>query len=281
MKIITSAPLALGTLLFLGCASTTPRELENARTAYARVSTGAAAQLAPADLHIAHEALMSAEVSFRDHGDNDATRDLAYSAERKAEIAEVKAREIGADQMKTQELGEIEAAKDRQVRLTSAELATTQQNLAMEQRARQDAERRASQASTDLARIASVKQESRGMVITLSGSVLFASAKSELLPQAQAKLSQVADVLTRQNRDARIRVEGYTDSQGSASFNQDLSQARAESVRTYLVSHGIAADRIVAEGFGPARPVADNASSEGRADNRRVEIVVEPGSETK
>ena len=55
-----------------------------------------------------------------------------------------------------------------------------------------------------------------------------------------------------------------------------LSQHRAEAVRTYLVSHGIASDRVTAQGFGPANPVADNASPEGRADNRRVEIVVQP-----
>jgi outer membrane protein OmpA-like peptidoglycan-associated protein len=73
-------------------------------------------------------------------------------------------------------------------------------------------------------------------------------------------------------------VQGYTDSQGSTSFNQELSQRRADAVRTYLVSHGMAADRITAQGFGPGNPVADNASPEGRADNRRVEIVVQPAT---
>jgi outer membrane protein OmpA-like peptidoglycan-associated protein len=71
-------------------------------------------------------------------------------------------------------------------------------------------------------------------------------------------------------------VEGHTDSQGGSAFNQDLSQHRAEAVRDYLVSRGIAADRITAQGFGPTRAVADNGSSEGRANNRRVEIVVQP-----
>jgi outer membrane protein OmpA-like peptidoglycan-associated protein len=71
-------------------------------------------------------------------------------------------------------------------------------------------------------------------------------------------------------------VEGHTDSQGSASFNQDLSHRRAESVRLYLVSHGIAADRVTSEGLGLTRPIADNTSAEGRANNRRVEIIVQP-----
>ena len=114
------------------------------------------------------------------------------------------------------------------------------------------------------------------MVITLSGGVLFQSAKSDLLPQALVKLNDVAQVLTRQDKDSKILVQGYTDSQGSQAFNQDLSQHRADAVRSYLVAHGIAGDRVTAQGFGPASPVADNASPEGRADNRRVEIVVQP-----
>jgi outer membrane protein OmpA-like peptidoglycan-associated protein len=133
---------------------------------------------------------------------------------------------------------------------------------------------------SDLARVASVKQEARGMVITLSGSVLFASAKAELLPSAQAKLSEVADALIKSDPDSKMVVEGHTDSQGPASFNQDLSQHRADAVRSYLTSHGVAPDRITAQGFGSSRPVADNNSAEGRANNRRVEIIVQPSSPT-
>jgi outer membrane protein OmpA-like peptidoglycan-associated protein len=71
-------------------------------------------------------------------------------------------------------------------------------------------------------------------------------------------------------------VEGHTDSQGTVSGNQDLSQRRAQVVRDYLVSRGISADRLTSQGFGSTRSIADNASAEGRADNRRVEIVVQP-----
>jgi outer membrane protein OmpA-like peptidoglycan-associated protein len=70
-------------------------------------------------------------------------------------------------------------------------------------------------------------------------------------------------------------VEGHADSQGAAEYNQELSQRRAEAVRTYLVSRGISAERVSAQGFGLTRPIADNASAEGRANNRRVEIVVQ------
>ncbi len=192
---------------------------------------------------------------------------------------------IAAQSQEASAEGQVNQLKDQKIRLTSAELTTAQQQLATQgqvlaitQQQKADAERRAQQASADLARIASVKQEARGMVITLSGGVLFVSAKYDLLPQAQAKLSEVADVLTKQDKDSKILVQGYTDSQGSGSFNLELSQHRAEAVRTYLVSHGIAADRVTAQGFGPANPVADNASAEGRADNRRVEIIVQPSA---
>jgi len=74
-----------------------------------------------------------------------------------------------------------------------------------------------------------------------------------------------------------IVVEGYTDSTGTQSLNEELSQKRAEAVRLFLVEHGVDATRIRAHGWGPARPVADNKTPEGRANNRRVEIVIEKG----
>lgn len=109
-------------------------------------------------------------------------------------------------------------------------------------------------------------------------SVLFASAKYALLPEALVKLNDVAKALTEQDPAATMVVEGHTDSQGASSFNQELSQNRAEAVRAYLVSHGIASDRVTAQGLGSTRPIADNASAEGRANNRRVEIVVQPSA---
>ncbi len=114
------------------------------------------------------------------------------------------------------------------------------------------------------------------MVITLSGSVLFASAKWQLLPTAQAKLNDVAAALTKEDPTSKMVVEGHTDSQGTVASNQELSQQRAQAVRDYLVTRGIATDRITAAGAGSSRSIADNASPEGRANNRRVEIVVLP-----
>jgi outer membrane protein OmpA-like peptidoglycan-associated protein len=116
------------------------------------------------------------------------------------------------------------------------------------------------------------------MVITLSGSVLFASNKADMLPAGRAKLDDVANALTKDAPTGKIVVDGYTDSRGSDALNQDLSQRRAETVRAYLVARGVPTDRITAQGMGAADPIADNASAEGRADNRRVELVVQPSA---
>ena len=97
-----------------------------------------------------------------------------------------------------------------------------------------------------------------------------------MLPAAQVKLNDVATALIKEDPLSKMVVEGHTDSQGGASYNQELSQHRAEAVRAYLVSRGIASDRITSQGLGMTRAVADNTSPEGRANNRRVEIVVQP-----
>jgi outer membrane protein OmpA-like peptidoglycan-associated protein len=259
-----------------GCAHTAPKELVDARAAFNQASTGVAQTENPAQIHTAKKSLELAEATFEDEGDSDRTRDRAYVAMRKAQLADVQAR-LSQNEKRLAELERnMTQAQAEELAKLRGDFKTQQQQLASSEAARKEAERRAEQAAADLARIASVKQETRGMVITLSGEVLFASGKSELLPSAQAKLSEVANALTQQNPDASIVVEGHTDSQGSQAFNLDLSTKRATAVRDYLASHGVAPDRIRAEGLGFSRPIADNKSAEGRANNRRVEIVVQP-----
>jgi outer membrane protein OmpA-like peptidoglycan-associated protein len=158
------------------------------------------------------------------------------------------------------------AASQRNNSATSAQLAS-------EQQAHADADARADSAQAALIKLAAVKEEARGLVITLSGSVLFASSQSELLPSAQVTLNQVVDALL-QTKERGLVVEGYTDSQGSDDYNLDLSQRRAEAVRSYIISRGYNADLIQAHGIGKDSPVADNGTAEGRANNRRVEIIV-------
>jgi outer membrane protein OmpA-like peptidoglycan-associated protein len=116
-------------------------------------------------------------------------------------------------------------------------------------------------------------------VLTLSGSVLFATGKSTLLPTSKGRLNDVARALKEDPRS--ITIVGHTDSQGADEMNMKLSQARAESVRTYLTSQGVPADRVRAEGLGETQPVVDNGTAEGRANNRRVEIILENAAGAK
>lgn len=262
----------LGAALAFGCGSTpTPVELLDARKAYDKAAKSPAAQLAPAQLDTAKQALAKAEASFEDEGDEPITKDLSYIAIRRAEIAEA---EAGREQA---ERARQKTDKDfRQTELAAAEgHKQTKAQLEAERKARLAAEKQAAAAMASLNEIAKVKEESRGMVITLSGAVLFASGKSTLLPIAQDKIAEVAKALKDQGFKS-ILVEGHTDAQGSVEKNQILSLQRAEAVRSYLIREGIPSDKIRADGIGSSRPVADNSTAEGRANNRRVEIVVEP-----
>jgi outer membrane protein OmpA-like peptidoglycan-associated protein len=269
--------------LLVGCAaSAPPTELVNARQAYQHASAGQAAQLVPAELHKAEEALAIAEKSFKDDPKSFRTRDLAYIADRKAKMAEALAATAAENAATAKATKDYEATQTEIVKKTKEDLAASErgaalkaEQLAAEQKARLDAEKRAADAQANLAKLAAVKEEARGLVITLSGSVLFASNKSELLPAAQDRLNQVAEALM-ETKGRKLTVEGHTDSRGSASYNQVLSQQRAEAVRSYIVSRGYPSDLIQARGIGKDRPVADNATAEGRANNRRVEIIVEP-----
>jgi outer membrane protein OmpA-like peptidoglycan-associated protein len=280
MKTFSVALLMTTPILALACSTSipVPKDLMDARAAYEGAANGPAAQLDPAQLHVAREELGAAESSFSNDGDSYRTRDLAYIAMRKAQLADARARTIEYDQKVNMAEHQVQLTQAEQVASATRKLSSTEAQLAEETQARQAADKRAQQAMADLARIASVKQDTRGTVITLSGGVLFASAKYDLLANAQENLAQVADALSKSDPDSKILVQGYTDSQGGEAYNMELSRHRAEAVRNFLVSHGVAGDRVTAQGFGPSQPVADNASPEGRADNRRVEIIVQPSS---
>jgi outer membrane protein OmpA-like peptidoglycan-associated protein len=253
--------------MLFGCAtSLPPNELINARAAYLQASNGQAAQLVPAELHKAKIALEQAEKSFVDNPESFVTTDLAYIADRKAKTTEALAITV-AENAKT-----VKAKKDYE--LTQNQILKTKTDaLAAEQNARLEAEKETARALADLAKLAAVKEEERGLVITLSGSVLFASSKSELLPAAKDRLNSVATALL-ESKDRHITIEGHTDSQGSTNYNQKLSQLRADGVRAYLISRGYPANLIIAQGIGENSPIADNSNAEGRANNRRVDIVV-------
>jgi outer membrane protein OmpA-like peptidoglycan-associated protein len=304
MKTLQFMILVAFVALFAGCATVTPNELVNARSAYQQASQGPAAQLAPAELHKANVALDLAEQSFQKDPDSQKTKDLAYVAQRKSEqagalgaIAADKASKDKANADFQKKQTEIvkqgkQDLSDSEQRAAAAR-AELDKNAAVKEvkdkadaetaeRGKQDlrdSEQRTAAALAELAKIAAVKEEERGLVVTLSGSVLFRSAQSTLLSSAQVKLDQVANALLAV-RARNLIVEGHTDSQGSESYNQGLSQRRADAVRDYLVQKGYPADRIQSRGKGEGSPIADNASAEGRANNRRVEIIIERESRT-
>jgi OOP family OmpA-OmpF porin len=100
----------------------------------------------------------------------------------------------------------------------------------------------------------------------------FDTGKSAILPESEDALKQILALLN-QNASLRLRVEGHTDNQGTAVANQTLSEKRAQAVMGWLIANGVDAGRLTAKGFGQTKPVADNSTDEGRAKNRRVELV--------
>lgn len=110
------------------------------------------------------------------------------------------------------------------------------------------------------------------MVLTL-GDVLFDLNKADLKASGEQTIGRLAQFM-REYEDRRVRVEGYTDSTGKDSYNQQLSERRAEAVRDALVSQGIERRRVETKGYGEQYPVASNDTSAGRQQNRRVEIVI-------
>ncbi len=118
--------------------------------------------------------------------------------------------------------------------------------------------------------------DSSGKLVIITASLLFPSNSAELLPSSKPKLDEVAGALNAQPQANKVKVQGYTDSTGSVAVNEALSQKRAQAVADYLQSKGVSPDRISAEGFGDQDPVSLEKNAEGRALNRRVDLVVEP-----
>jgi outer membrane protein OmpA-like peptidoglycan-associated protein len=303
----TKSLIALAALT-MACGTTlAPKELLDAREAYNKAASGPAAKVAPAQLDNAKQALDKAEASFKNDGDGDTTKNLAYIAQRRAEIAasageieqanqdraqatkDLSAAQLALTESATKNLNKTKAELEKEKRQAELErlegkhkeaqskdeIARTKKQLDEEKNARLALEKKYQAAMASIAEIAKVKEEARGVVITISGEVLFATNKYELLPIAQNKLDDVAKALKDQGYK-QIVVEGHTDSRGSAKKNEELSFQRADSVRTYLVSRGIESGKIKAVGIGPSRPVASNDTAEGRANNRRVEMIVTP-----
>lgn len=282
-------------------------QLVNARQTMQQARAGVAVQLEPDEVRQAQLLLNRAEAA---PDGSETEQHYAYLADRRARVAIANAQRqhvsIQMDELQVQYRRELEsAAIDRSERIgivqadlenvrrelaqrgdvidehTQAlqareqELAEREAQLMAEREARLEAERRASDAMARLAEMAEVREERNETIITLSGEVLFETGRATLRPDARQRLDAVATAL-RTQPERRIRVEGHTDSRGSDDANMELSRQRARAVREFFVTAGIEPSRVEAVGRGETEPIADNRSAEGRANNRRVEIVLEP-----
>ena len=126
-----------------------------------------------------------------------------------------------------------------------------------------------------LSKVADTQQSARGMIVNLPD-ILFDVNKATLKPEASLVIAKLAGILLIM-QDLNLRIEGHTDSTGGAAYNLKLSQQRSDSVMDFLARQGIASTRMISAGYGMDRPVADNATVEGRQKNRRVEIVIAEG----
>jgi outer membrane protein OmpA-like peptidoglycan-associated protein len=273
---------AIGLALASGCATDPSPHLVEARQAYEQAYRGEANEYAPDEVYEAKVALDKAERAHERKPRSETEKHLAYIAQRKAMLA----MQSGKADMAMSEQEKAVAAREElllsqrdqsrgALAKTRESLEDTQDELTAEQQARSSAEETAAAALASLNEFASIRAEQEKVVITLSGEVLFKHNEAKLLPIAEHRLAKVAEVLKDAGDGKKIVIEGHTDSRGSSGYNDSLSQKRAEAVKQYLVGQGVPADMLEAVGKGEQAPIADNSSPEGRANNRRVEIVID------
>jgi outer membrane protein OmpA-like peptidoglycan-associated protein len=264
-------------LAIAGCASTPkPNEaLESARrTVEAAQADPNAAKYAAVDLQTAKSDLAVADAAFV-RRDEPSIAQPAYMAAQNARLAQLRGAakaddaRVAAGQAERDKI--ILAARTNQV--DSANRAKDAAN-----RATDDAKISRDQATENAARLQAevdalkAKPTDRGLVLTL-GDVLFETGSSTLSSGAARNMDRLVQFLT-DHPERLVQIDGFTDSIGTDSFNEDLSQRRADAVRYQLVSRGIVSTRIATQGYGKAYPVASNSESSGRQLNRRVEVVI-------
>ena len=277
MKTLNARLTLLGACVALtsACGSSAPtQQLVDARRAINEARASEASKLTPDKLLTAEQALDRAEEAHEDDAGSAQEAHLAYLASRKAHIAMAYGKIAAAKETEAQAEEKYRSTLENVAQSSTQQLSAANAELENEKAKRAEAEKRAAAALASLAEVAKVKEESRGTVITLPGGVLFPSGGSTLSPSARVALGQVADALIAQPTETKIRIEGHTDDRGNDTSNQTLSQARADAVRGFLIERGMPSDRVEAVGKGESAPIAGNDTSEGRATNRRVEVVV-------
>ena len=289
--------MTLAAAVVLGACSSLPADnatLLNARSAYdSAQATPQTRELASAELAAAAKALNLANDAFRRGDSASEVTHLAYLANQRIALAQQTARQKAADA----QLVAAEAERDRTrlaARTNEADAAQRQaqaaQRAAQQSREQSEAAQRAAQAAQmqtadaqaraiqleEQLKALNAKKTERGMVVTISD-VLFDTGRAELKPGSARDMSKLADFF-KANPQRSALVEGFTDSVGGEAANQELSNRRADAVRSALVGMGVARERIEVRGYGEAFPVAGNDNASGRQMNRRVEVVLSDDS---
>ena len=286
-------PAVFASAILLAACSTTPTTtptLDQARADFVAANNNPQiSSYAPLQFKEASDALDRANAAAAKKESLSDIDRLAYIAKQKIataqEVARAKAAEANiadASRQRTEisleaRTAEAERAKreaanaQAQAAAAQQQAATAQQQAAMAQDQTRMMAERAAKLEALLVELHATKTE-RGMVVTI-GDVLFATNEANLTPNGMSTLRKLADVMA-QNPERSVLVEGFTDSTGSSSYNQNLSQRRANAVAMALSSMGVPRERIAMKAYGEAFPVAANDTASNRQLNRRVEIVL-------
>lgn len=246
MHKLVAIPTAIAMSIGLAACSSQPNpNLEEARSSFTALQSNPLSQkYAALETDDAAKQLDKANKAYIDDADEEEVDQLAYLASRRIELAEETINLRSAEQQIAQA-----SSKRAEARLEAreAEIRRLQQDL-------------------------QAKPTERGTLVTF-GDVLFDFDKAELKPAGMRGVQKLAQFLN-ENPERQIIVEGYTDSVGSETYNQQLSERRAEAVRRALTHAGVSSQRIQSVGYGELYPVASNDSPSSRAMNRRVEVTI-------
>jgi outer membrane protein OmpA-like peptidoglycan-associated protein len=211
---------------------------------------------------------LARETARRSH----VARELATS---RAEEARQEAERQRAEEERQREAAAQQAALDSTARTAARARAEAEREAQLRSQAERTAADLQARLYASITAIMETRKGARGLVAALSG-VNFETNKATLKPMAREKLSKLSGILLGFPGEYKLEIEGHTDSTGSDAHNQKLSEARAESVRSFLVEQGIPTTRIPStQGFGRTRPIVPNDSRANREKNRRVDIVIE------
>lgn len=264
---------------------TEPIELQQARKAVELAEELKTETVAPRETEAAKTGLVQIQASAVEGGANKFVVTNARRVVDNASTAirmklqqmfdeEAAAREAAARAAEERKRKELEATKAR----ASAAEADKARMAGEVARLKAEQEQLRAGLQESLGRMMQVQDSARGVVVNL-GDILFDVGKATLKKDAEyaiVKISAILAVFPKLN----ARIEGFTDSTGTEAVNMKLSSERARAVAEFLVSQGVAAERLAHAGYGPANPVGDNATAEGRAKNRRVELILNQGPVT-